>query len=111
MCPSPSSAAADHADLAVHHPAGADDVDAGRGLGERHLGVHLQRRVVVDRAVGVEHAAVAVVGELVEAQVGHHRQRVADLGDHVGDRDVEDAVGVERAAAAGVLARRARRTA
>ena len=65
---------------------------------QRHLGVHLERRVVVDPAVGGEHAAVAVVGELVEAQVAHHRERVADLGDHVGDRDVEDAVGVERAA-------------
>ena len=68
-----------------------------------HLGVHLQRRVVVDPAVGGEHAAVAVVGELVEAQVAHHHDRVADLGDDVGDRDVEDPVGVERAGAGGVL--------
>ena len=51
------------------------------------------------RPSAVEHAAVAVVGELVEAQVAHHGERVADLGDHVGDRDVEDAVGVDGAGA------------
>ena len=52
---------------------------------------------------GVEHAAVAVVGELVEAQVAHHGERVADLGDDVADRQVEDAVRVDRAGAGGVL--------
>ncbi len=46
---------------------------------------------------------MAVVGELVEAEVAHHRERVADLGDHVGDRGVEDAVGVDRTRALGVL--------
>ena len=70
----------DHADLAVHHPAGPDEVDARGGLGERHLAVDLEGAVVVDAAVGVEHAAVAVVGELVEAQVRHHRELVAHLG-------------------------------
>ncbi len=39
-----------------------------------------ERGVVVDPAVVAEHAAVAVVGELVEAGVGHDDGRVADLG-------------------------------
>ena len=106
MNPARVEALADHGDLAVHHPAGAHDVDAGAGLGDRHLGVHLERRVVVDRAVGGEDTAVAVVGELVEAQVRHHRQRVTHLGLDVADRDVEDAVGVHGAGPAGVLGRR-----
>ena len=94
---------ADDGDLAVHHPAGADHVDAGRGLRERHVGVRRQRLVVVDLAVGREQAAVAVVGELVEAEVGHHRELVAHLGDHVGDREVEHAGRVDAAGAGGVL--------
>ena len=94
---------ADHPHLAVHHPAGPDHVDAGSGVRARHLGVQLEGGVVVDPAGGVEDAAVAVVGELVEAEVAHHGDRVTDLGLHVGDRDVEDAVGVERAGAGGVL--------
>ena len=40
---------------------------AGLGLGEGHLPVAHQGGVVVDAAVGIEYAAVAVVGELVEA--------------------------------------------
>ena len=91
MRPDAVERVADHRDLAVHHAAGPHDVGAGGGLGARHLGVHLEGGVVVDRSAGGEDAAVAVVGELVEAQVGHHRQRVAHLGGDVGDRDVEDA--------------------
>ena len=63
------------ADLAVHHPARRDDVSAGTGLGHRGLGVDLERRVVVDVAALVEHAAVAVVGVLVDAEVGDQRRR------------------------------------
>ena len=48
-------------------PLGRDDVGAGLGLGDGDLGVELDGGVVVDLAVGVEHAAVAVVGVLVEA--------------------------------------------
>ena len=59
--------------LAVHHPAGGDHVGPGGGLGHGQLGVEREGGVVVhvpgDR---VDHAAVAVVGELVEAAVGHH---------------------------------------
>ncbi len=99
------------ADLAVHHSGRADHVDPGLGLGHRHLGVAEQGRVVVDAAVGGQHAAVAVRGELVQAQVAHHHGGVADLGDHVADRDVEDAVRVGAAGADLVLVLRARRTA
>ena len=42
-----------------------------------------QRRVVVHAAVGGEHSAVAVRGELVQAQVAHDHGGVADLGHHV----------------------------
>ncbi len=62
--------AADRRHLAVHHAAGADQVRAGLGLRDRDPPVALERRVVVDlAAVGVEHAAVAVVGVLVQAEV------------------------------------------
>ena len=68
------------------------------------VGVAHQRRVVVDRAVGGEHAAVPVVGELVQAQVRHHDQVVADLGATPHDRHVEDPVGVVGRRTDGVLA-------
>ena len=79
-------------------------MDAGVGLGHRHLGVDRQRGVVVDRAVGGEHAAVAVRGELVQTEVAHHHGGVAHLGDQVPDADVEDAVGVEAGRTGLVLA-------
>ena len=60
--------------------------------------VALERRVVVDLAVGVSDAAVPVVGVLVEAVVGHEHQRVADLVAQVAQRDLHDAVGVRRPA-------------
>ena len=68
---------ADGADLAVHHPARPEHVGAGVGLRERHGDVADERRVVVDdaRRRPVQHAAVAVVGELVEAEVGHDDER------------------------------------
>ena len=72
---------------------------AGGGLRERHRAVALQRRVVVHAAAVVEDAAVAVVGELVQAQVGHQHEVVADGVAHGPQRDVEDAVGVVRAGA------------
>ena len=97
--PAASSACADHADLAVHHAAGAEQVGARVGLGHGHLRVDGEGGVVVDAAALVEHAAVAVVGELVEAGVGHDDGVVADLGPHVAQRHVEHAVGVDAGAA------------
>ena len=98
---------ADRADLAVHHPARPDHVDPGLGL-RRPPSRRTTARVasLSTVAVGGEHAAVPVVGELVEAQVGHDDGLVADLGDDVADRGVEDAVGIGGARALRVLARR-----
>ena len=55
--------------------------------------------------VGGEHAAVAVVGVLVEAVVGHEHEAVADLVAQVAQGHLHDAVGVPRLRADGVLAR------
>ena len=60
-------------------PRRRDDVGAGVGLRDRDARVALERRVVVDLAVGGEQPAVPVVGVLVEAVVGHQDERVADL--------------------------------
>ena len=96
---------ADHADLAVHHAAGAHHMGARVGLDLGHLGVPLQRGVVVDAPVGGQDPAVAVVGVLVQAQVGHDDQLVADLGPHVPQRDLQDAVRVGARRALRVLLR------
>ena len=66
--------------LPVHHPAGGHDVDPGLGLGDGDGGVALEGGVVVDaHRSGGEDPAVAVVGVLVEAVVGHEHEPVADL--------------------------------
>lgn len=75
-------------------PLGPTTWTAGVGLDLGHLGVPLQGGVVVDAPVGVEDAAVAVVGVLVEAEVGHDDEVVPDLVAHGADGDLEDAVGV-----------------
>ena len=94
----------DRTHLAVHHPARAEQVRPGLGLRERHRGVAEQRRVVVDAGARlVQHAAVPVVGELVQAQVGHQDRGVADLADEVAQGHVEHAVGVIGPGAARVL--------
>src|SRR5262245_28260933 len=97
---------ADGADLPVHHPAGRDDVRAGVGLGHRRAGVALDGRVVVDHTVGGEHAAVPVVGVLVEAAVGHHDQPVTDLLAHIAERQLNDPARVPRLRALAVLVQR-----
>ncbi|CAK7281994.1 hypothetical protein SGPA1_12787 [Streptomyces misionensis JCM 4497] len=76
---------------------------AGVGLDLGHLGVPLQGGVVVDAALGVQHPAVPVVGELVQAQIGHDEEVVADLGAHIAQGDLEDAVGVGPGGALAVL--------
>jgi hypothetical protein len=37
-----------------------------------------------------------VVGELIEAQVAHHDERVAHLGHRIGDGDIENALRIQR---------------
>ena len=86
-------------------PLGATTRGAGAGLGNRGLGVDLERRVVVDVARLVEHATVPMVGVLVDAEVGDHDDVVADVAAEIGERELHDAVGIEGAAAHGVLVR------
>ena len=69
----------------------------------RHLGVDLDRRVIVDRARRSEHAAVSVIGELVQADVRHHQAVVADFLAHRPNGGGQDAVRIERAGPAGIL--------
>ena len=94
---------ADGGDLAVHHPARRGDVGAGVGLRDRGAGVELEGGVVVDVAVGADDPAVAVVGVLVDAQVGDEHHLVAHLGAQVGEGELHDAVGVPGPGALRVL--------
>ena len=81
-------------------PERPEQLRARAGLRERHRRVPLEGGVVVDAPAVVEHAAVAVVGELVEAQVGLHDEPARGCLDGDAGRDVEDAVGVGGARAA-----------
>ena len=94
---------ADDADLAVHHAAGRHHVCAGTGLGDGDLRVHLERRVVVDRAVPVEDAAVTVVGVLVDAQIGHHHHAIADRLVQVCQGQLHNPLRIEGLRADGIL--------
>ena len=66
--------AADRADAPVHHVAGRDDVHARLGLRQRLPHQHLDGLVVQDVAGLVEQAVLAVAGERVQRDVGHHAQ-------------------------------------
>ena len=61
------------ADAAVHHVAGAHEVDAPLRQQHRHVGEHHHALVVEDR-VALHQAAVAVRGVRAEAHVGEERQ-------------------------------------
>ena len=54
----------------------------------------------------VDDAAVAVVGVLVDAQVGDQHDVVADVAAQVGQGQLHDALGIEGAGADGVLGAR-----
>jgi len=56
----------------VHHPARGDDIGPGVRLGDCDASVQLDGGVVVDGAVCGQHAAVTMVGVLIEAEVGHN---------------------------------------
>ena len=86
-------ARADRGDLAVHHPAGGDDVRAGLGLARGRPGEQLDGGVVVHPAVGEERAAVAVVRVLAQAGVGDQDEvevRVAEPAQRLLDDAVRD---------------------
>ena len=93
-------------DLPVHHPAGCRDVGTSVGLCDRGTLVQAQGCVVVDRSVRPEHAAVAVVRVLVDAQVGDEDHVVAHLLAQVGERQLDDAMGIPRTGPFGILAAR-----
>ena len=90
-------------------PDGAITSAPALGLGDRDRRVALERGVVVDLAGVGEQPAVAVVGVLVEAVVGHEDQRVAHLVAQVAQRHLHDAVGVVGAASRGRPSPRGRR--
>ena len=93
---------ADRADAPVHHVARRDDVGAGAGLRDRGARQQLDARVVVDRAVGAQQAAVAVARVLAQAHVGDDEQ----VGVGVLDRargELDDALVVPGARALLVL--------
>ena len=79
---------AQRADAAVHHVARRDGVGARLGLRDGGARQQLERQVVVDDAVGAQHAAVAVRGVLAQAQVGDDEQvRVGGLDRARGELD------------------------
>ncbi len=108
--PAASSPCADGGHPAVHHVGGGDDVGAGLRVGDRLPGQERERQVVVDREVlpgaagprRLEDPAVAVVGVLAHADVGHHDEPGDRLLERP-DRPRDDAVLVVGAGADRVL--------
>ncbi len=72
---------ADGPDPAVHHVRGRDEVGAGARVRDGHRRERLEAGVV-DHLAPLDQAAVAVVGVLAEAHVGHDQQ----IGEHPLDR-------------------------
>lgn len=63
------------------------------GLGQRHLGVADQGRVVVDPTIVGDDAAVAVIGVLVEAEVGHDHDVIAEAPSQIAEGELHDPIG------------------
>ena len=82
---------------------GATTSAPARAWRDRGARDELDARVVVDAAVRVDEAAVAVVGVLAEADVGHDEQLGMRLLDRA-RRELDDALVVVGARALGVLA-------
>ncbi len=78
---------------------------AGTGLRERDRAVPLQGGVVVDLALVRQQAAVTVVGVLVQAEVRHDHQIVADFRNEIGESELHDPGRVVRGRTAAVLVR------
>ena len=87
-------------------PLGATMSAPGLGLGQRDAPVQLDGRVVLDLAIGPEHPAMTVVGVLVEAEVGHQDELVADGVAQGPEGALDDAVGVVGLGPRGILRRR-----
>ena len=85
---------ADRPHLAIHHAARRHDVRAGLGLGQRDAPVQLDGGVVLHLAIRPEYPAVAVVGVLVEAEVGHQDELIAHAIAQGAQGALDDAVGV-----------------
>ena len=79
-------------------PLGPTMVTPGLGLRDRDPPVPLERGVVVHVAVVGEHAAMAVIGVLVQAQVADHHVLVAELVVQRRERALRDPVRVPRLA-------------
>ena len=90
-------------------PLGATTDGAGVRLGQGDASVELDRGVVVDRAVTAHDAAVPVAGVLIEAEVGHQHDLVAELVAQRAKRHLGDALVVPRATPEFVLRRPERR--
>ena len=58
----------------IHHVARRDDIGARLGVGHRFAREQVERGIVVHVALGREQAAVAMIGVLTHAHVGHHQQ-------------------------------------
>ena len=97
---------ADRGHLAVHHAARPDHVGPRLRLRDRDPPVPLERGVVVDVPVAVQHPAVAVVRVLVQAEVGDDDVLVTQLVPERPERALRDPVGVPGLGSLCVLALR-----
>lgn len=62
-------------------------------LGDSEFHVLLIGGVIVDPAGGVQHAAVTVVGELVQAGVGHQHGGITQVGGQIAQGGIQHTVG------------------
>jgi hypothetical protein len=93
----------DRRDLTVHHPRWRDHVGTCVGLRPGDPPVQLDGPVIVDVALVVQDAAVAVVGVLVQAEVAKDHVVVAELLAQEPEGPLGDAVRIPRLGALGVL--------
>ncbi len=84
-------------------PLGATMSAPASRLGQGHALIELERGVVVDGAVAAEHAAVPVIGVLVETEIGDEHHRVAERAAQLRQRHLDDAVAVPGSGSHGIF--------
>ena len=89
-------------DAAVHHIGWSDDVGSRLRVRQSDAAEQFQRRIVVDLAIRIENSAVAMVGVLAAAEVGHHKH-LRQLPLDGANRPLDDSVAVVTARRDGVF--------
>jgi hypothetical protein len=72
------------------------------GEGNRHVGIPVERRIVIYDTPLIENTAVSMIGEFIQTQIGHHDEIFTEGILQILDRNIQDAIGFTGRRATGI---------